>query len=112
MPQSPLNQDRVEFEVPSYGGSFIFQMVLMTFAAIVFQFAVNFLLPFGPWSDSSISHQMARAGFGNVASVTVMPGGSISWNDEVWALVMSGPPPVPGIVPARGGLATRSASSR
>ena len=112
MPQQPLNQERVEFEAPPYGGNFIFQMVLMTFAAIAFQFAINFLVPFGPWSNTSISHQMARAGFGNVANVTVMPGGSFRWNDEIWATVMSGPPPVPGIVPARGGPATRSASSR
>ncbi len=112
MPQQPLKQERVEFEVPPYGGRFIFQMVLMTFGAIAFQIAINFLVPFGPWSNSSISVQMARAGLGNIANVTVMPGGTFSWNNEVWALVMSGPPPVPGTVPARGGLATRSASSR
>ena len=112
MPQPPLNQERVEFEVPPYRGNFIFQMVLMTFAAIAFQIAVNFLVLFGPWSNTSISHQMARAGFGNVASVTVIPGGSFIWNDEVWALVMSGPPQVPGIAPPRGGLATRGTSSR
>ena len=112
MPQPPLNQERVEFEAPPYGGNFIFQMVLMTFAAIAFQFAVNFLLPFGPWSNSSISGQLARAGFGNIANVTVIPGGSFIWNDEVWALVMAGPHQAPGMAPVRGGLATRGASSR
>ena len=112
MSQQPLNQDRVEFEVPPYGGSFIFQMVLMAIAAIIFQIAVNFLAPFGPWSNTSISDQMARAGIGNITNVTVMPGGSLIWNDEVWSLAMTGPPPLPGITPARGGIAARSASSR
>ncbi len=112
MPQPPLNQERIEFEAPPYGGNFIFQMVLMTFAAIAFQFAVNFLLPFGLWSNSSLSGQLARAGFGNITNVSVIPGGSFIWNDEVWALVMAGPPPVPGIAPARGALATRGTSSR
>ncbi len=112
MPQPPLNQERIEFEAPPYGGNFIFQMVLMTFAAIAFQFAVNFLLPFGLWSNSLLSGQLARAGFGNITNVSVIPGGSFIWNDEVWALVMAGPPPVSGIAPARGGLATRGTSSR
>ncbi|MEI8018064.1 MAG: RDD family protein [Schlesneria sp.] len=112
MPHTPLNQERVEFEAPPYGGNFIFQMVLMTFAAIAFQIAVNFLLPFGLWTNSSISGQLARAGFGNSTSVTVIPGGSFIWDDEVWALVMAGPPQIPGIAPARGGPATRGASSR
>ena len=112
MSQQSIIQERVEFEAPPYGGRFIFQMVLMTFAAIAFQVAINFFLPFGPWANSSISNQMARAGFGSIANATVMPGSSIIWNDEVWALVMSGPPQVPGIAPARGNMATRSVSSR
>jgi uncharacterized RDD family membrane protein YckC len=112
MPQPPPNQERVEFEAPPYGGTFILQMVLMTFAAIAFQIAVNFLVPFGPWSNISISDGLARSGLGNTANVTVIPGGSFIRNNEIWALVISGPPQTPGIAPARGGLSTRGASSR
>ena len=112
MSQLPIHQERVEFEAPPYGGRFIFQMVLMTIAAIAFQVAINFLVPFGLWYNSSIAHQLGRAGFGSLASVTVMPGSSFIWKGEVWALVLAGPPQVPGIAPARGNMTARSVSSR
>ena len=111
MSQLPIHDERVEFEAPPYGGRFIFQMVLMTFAAIAFQVAINFLAPFGLWFNTGISQQLGRAGFGRVASVTVMPGSSFIWKGEVWALVMSGAPQVPGIAPRGMGTTIRSVTS-
>lgn len=91
MAEQLLHRDRVEFEAPPYGGSFIFQMVVLGFASLGLQIGLFWFATGG----------MISQGIGPVTAgplnlkpnLTVLPGSTAVCRGEVWVSVVAGTPP-------------------
>ena len=91
------HQDRVEFETPPYGTSFIFQAVFIALVALGLHIWLFWLATDRWWSNAAINSPAINAGaLGYSPVVTVMPGSTAVVKGEVWTSVVAGKPIVPG----------------